>query len=322
MATNPQARILELLRRFNNGQKVCLESLKNDSMWEGKSEKTLRRDFDVIKEYFPESFELISGGDKGCYKAITKSAFSNFMDKETLALMVQTFNIAQKNNVLEGLNISADDKLIINAKIKKSKECYKFISKPYETKKGDVILFKEMERAIIYKRYITLIQQEGSTSTEYELKPYKIIFIHENFYLACENTNLEHSFSIFRISNIQKIKIHAKTFHTNLDIKSFIKEIQTPFPKYTPNYKIHMIEVLVEIDKEKANFFKLKKFLPSQKVMEIKDDGSILLSFKVTQEMEMEEIIKKWIPYMKVIKPLSLKKKIEDDLKKYLKNKF
>ena len=142
MATNPQARVLELLKRFNDGKKVGIEALQNDTMWFGKSEKTIRRDLDVIKEYFPDSFELIRGGkgEKGTYKAITKDVFNNFMDKDTLALMVQTFNIAQRNNVLEDLNISTDDKKIINAKIKKSKELYEFITKPYETKKGDVKL--------------------------------------------------------------------------------------------------------------------------------------------------------------------------------------
>lgn len=320
MATNPQARVLELLKRFNDGKKVCIESLQNDTMWFGKSEKTIRRDLEVIKEFFPDSFELIcaSKGKKACYKAITKDIFNNFMDKDTLALMVQTFNIAQRNNVLQGLNILDDDKLIINAKIKESKKCYEFINKPYETKKGDGALLKEIERAITYKRYATIIQQEGSNLIEHEVKPYKIIFMHENFYLACENTNIEYSFSLFRISNIKKIILHPKTFYINLDIESFIKEVQTPFSKYTPNYRNHMIEVLVEIDNKKARFFKLKKFLSSQKTVETKDDGSLVLSFKVTQEMEMEELVKKWIPYMKVIKPLSLKEKIENDIKKYL----
>ena len=318
MATNPQARVLELLRRFNDGQKVCLDAMAHDSMWEGKSEKTLRRDLDVIKEYFPESFELIRGGEKGCYKAITKEIFSNFMDKDTLALMVQTFNIAQRNNILEGLNISKDDKRIINSKIKKSKECYEFITKPYETKKGDVQLLKEIERAITWKRYATIIQKEKSGEKEYEVKPYKIVFMNENFYLACENTDIEHPFSIFRISNIQEIKLHTKTFHLNPDIESFIKELQTPFPKYTPNYRTHMIEVLVEVDSKKARFFKLKKFLPSQKIVQTKDDGALLIAFRVTQEMEMEELVKKWIPHMRVIEPLSLKEKIESDLRQYV----
>jgi len=32
----------------------------------------------------------------------------------------------------------------------------------------------------------------------------------------------------------------------------------------------------------------------------------------------MDELIKKWIPHMRVVSPMSLKQKIEDDLKQYL----
>ena len=320
MATNPQARVLELLKRFNDGQKVGIEALQNDPMWEGKSEKTIRRDLDVIKEYFPDSFELIRGGkgEKGTYKAITKEVFNNFMDKDTIALMVQTFNIAQRNNVLESMNIDESDKRIIEAKIKKSKECYEFITKPYETKKGDVVLLKDLERAIDWKRYTTITQKERDTSKEYEVKPYKIVFMNENFYLACENTNAEYPFSIFRLANITSVKLHTKTFHINPDIESFIKNMQTPFPLYTPSFRKHLIEVIVEVNSEKARFFKAKSFLPSQKTIEEKADGTLVISYKVTQDMEMEELVKKWIPHMKVVSPLSLKLKIEDDLKQYL----
>jgi len=320
MATNPQARVLELLKRFNDGKKVCIETLQNDTMWFGKSDKTIRRDLDVIKEYFPDSFELIRGGkgEKGCYKAITKDVFNNFMDKDTIALMVQTFNIAQRNNVLEGLNISDDDKRIIDAKIKKSKECYEFITKPYETKKGDVKLLKELERAIDWKRYTTITQREKDGSKDYEVKPYKIVFMNENFYLACENTSEEYPFSIFRLTNIFKVKLHTKTFHINPDIESFIKNMQTPFPKYTPEFRKHLIEVIVEVPSSKARLFKAKKHLASQKEIEQKDDGTLVLSFKVSQEMEMEDLVKKWIPHMRIIEPFSLKQKIEEELREYL----
>ena len=206
MATNPQARVLELLKRFNNGDKVCIETLQNDVMWYGKSEKTIRRDLDVIKEYFPESFELVRGGkgEKGCYKAITKDVFNNFLDKDTLVLMVQTFNIAQRNNLLESLDISEADKKIIDAKIKRSKDCYEFITKPYETKKNDIVLLKEIEKAITTKRYTTIIQKEGSSKKAYDIKPYKIVFINENFYLVGENINEKHPFSIFRLITLKR----------------------------------------------------------------------------------------------------------------------
>jgi len=320
MATNPQARVLELLKRFNDGQKVCIELLQNDEMWLGKSEKTIRRDLDVIKEYFPESFELIRGGkgEKGCYKAITKDVFSNFMDKDTIALMVQTFNIAQRNNVLKSLNIDDADKRIIESKIKKSQDCYEFITKPYETKKGDVKLLKEIEKAISLRRYTTITQKEKDGLKEYEVKPYKIVFMNENFYLACENTDESYPFSIFRIINIKSIELSSKTFHINPDISDFIKYLQTPFPKYTPNFRQHLIEVVVEVAAIKAKLFKAKKHLASQQELETKEDGVLVLSFKVTQEREMEELIKKWIPFMKVIKPISLKGKIESDLREYL----
>jgi len=41
MATNPQARVLELLKKFNNGEKVCIDILKNDPMWESCQENKL-----------------------------------------------------------------------------------------------------------------------------------------------------------------------------------------------------------------------------------------------------------------------------------------
>ena len=40
-------------------------------------------------------------------------------------------------------------------------------------------------------------------------------------------------------------------------------------------------------------------------------NGNLLISYQVTQEIEIEELIKKWFPYVKVVEPLSLKEKIE-----------
>jgi len=320
MATNTQRRILELLKRFNRGEKICVTSMQNDLLWEGKDESTIRRDIGAIKEYFPSSIEVIRGakGEKSCYKAITKDIFSNLVDSDTLALIIQTFNIAKKNGIFNNLNICEDDRKIIEVKIKKSDECYKFISKPFETKKSDTKLLKEIEKAISGSRYIELMHKEKGIMKKYDVKPYKILFMQENFYLACENCNTLHPFTLFRVINIKSIKLQAKTFQKDYDIVDFIEEIQTARPRYTPNFKQHRIEIIVEVAKSKAKHFKAKKHMPSQKEIETKDDGTLVLSFKVTQELEMEDLIKIWIPFMRVIKPLSLKKKIDDDLRKYL----
>jgi predicted DNA-binding transcriptional regulator YafY len=56
-------------------------------------------------------------------------------------------------------------------------------------------------------------------------------------------------------------------------------------------------------------------------VKETKEGGNLIISYQVTQEIEVEELIKRWLPYVKVIEPLSLKKKIEGELREYLDKK-
>lgn len=103
-----------------------------------------------------------------------------------------------------------------------------------------------------------------------------------------------------------------------MELLDFVENIQTPFAKYEEDYKEKLIKVLIEVDKSKVLFFENKKFLPSQKIIDRLENGNLLLSFLVTQELEIEELIKKWLPYLKVIEPLSLDEKIKSDIKKYL----
>ena len=184
MATNQTTRVLELLKRFNHGEKVCIGALRHEYLWDGKSEKTIRRDLDVIKEAFPESFELIRGDENGCYKAITNQAFDNFMKPEVLSMMVQTFNLANKSDLFKNFDLDDSNKRILESKIKEANKCYLFKNKPFETHKDDMVIFKKLESAIKYQKFLTIDYEVGSEIKTFEVKPYKIVFINENFYHA------------------------------------------------------------------------------------------------------------------------------------------
>jgi predicted DNA-binding transcriptional regulator YafY len=80
--------------------------------------------------------------------------------------------------------------------------------------------------------------------------------------------------------------------------------------------------VIVEVSSSKAHYFKAKKHLASQKIIEEKKDGTIVLCFTITQLKEIEEMILKWIPHMRVVSPLSLRESIEKKLKKYLESAY
>ena len=147
--------------------------------------------------------------------------------------------------------------------------------------------------------------------------PYKILYLDGNYYLACE-VDTVYKFTLFRMSKIRAIIKNTDKFNYNNSMLEFLNYIQTPFSKYSDNYKDRMIEVKVEVDKTKIQFFEIRKHLASQKIIEKKENGNIVVSFTVTQELEIEELIKKWVPYIKVIEPASLDEKIKNDLQKYL----
>ncbi len=316
--TNQTVRVLELLKRFNNGQKVCIASLQYDILWEGKSEKTIRRDLDVIREAFPDSFSLVQG-EKGCYKAVTKAAFENFLSQDIITLMAKALSIAQHSNIFNGLNIDEDDRKILEKQIKEYQKVYEIKSKPFEEQVQNPELFKKLERAIKYKQKLKVTYEVNPHQIQYyEMKPYKILFMQENFYLAGEVENKPYCFTPLRVSKIKAVEIKSETFYHHKTVDNFIKDMQTPLALYSEAYKENLIDVIVEVDRKKAQHFRLKKHLLSQEILEEKKNGNLLLSFKVTQYKEIEELIKRWIPHIKVLEPKRLKKKIEKDIQKYL----
>ena len=246
----------------------------------------------VIKEYFPDSYELVKGGEKSCYKAITKDTFNNFINAEFMSLMVQMFNLANKSDLFDNFDLSEDDKKILESKIKDSKRYYEFKNKPFENFKSDNVLLKELESKIKHQKYINIQYDINGKINKFEVKPYKIVFINENFYLACEIEHELLEFAMYRLSKIKSVEDTSKTFHKNIEIEDFIKDMQTPFSIYRRDYKKHLINVVLEVDKSKAFYFENKKYLKSQDVKK-QDNGNLLATFKVTQEMKIEELIKK-----------------------------
>lgn len=325
--TNQTARVLGLLKRFNNNEIVCISMLKKERLWQNtdgtpKSEKTIRRDLNIIKAIFSESFELVRGGQhgNGCYKAITKKVFENFLSPKNISFMAQTFNLARRNSLFESFDIDDTDKSIIKNKLKEYDKIYEFKNRPFENKINDYDLIKSLENAIKYSKYIVIDYEVNGKIQKIEIKPYKILFMNENFYLASEVEDKPYLFSPFRISKIHKVTNTSKTFHKDYDIVDFIKSIQTPFAVYNKDYKSHLITVLLEVDSSKAEYFKSKKYLLSQEIVEEKENGNLVIKYEITQNLEIEELIYKWMPHIKVIEPLNLKNKIEKQLKSYLKN--
>ena len=65
---------------------------------------------------------------------------------------------------------------------------------------------------------------------------------------------------------------------------------------------------------------KSKKYLKSQQILETKENGNLIIKYQMTQLIEIEDLIKIWVPHVRVIEPTELKEKIDRDLQQYFKS--
>jgi predicted DNA-binding transcriptional regulator YafY len=120
---------------------------------------------------------------------------------------------------------------------------------------------------------------------------------------------------IIRIQFIQTLSIH-KTAYKPKDFERyqrFLDNLQNAMTLYGVTPKKALLLASPNI----ARYFKpqMKKFLKTQKFIRELDDGSIEFELSYTQELEILPFIQKWLPDIKIIKPVelndALKKKID-----------
>lgn len=152
-------------------------------------------------------------------------------------------------------------------------------------------------------------------------KPLKIVYMHNNWYLATllqEHQNRPYTLTFLRMKQIVSIEVSSEEYYLTPDIRKaldHIEQCQTPFEQYgAPKFR-----VIVKADKGIARYFKHKRYLKSQQIIAEETDGSLLISYEITQTQELFPIIQKWLPQMHIIEPPKVKKQFAKMLARYLK---
>ena len=76
-------------------------------------------------------------------------------------------------------------------------------------------------------------------------------------------------------------------------------------------------EVHLKIQNSAKEYFLRKKVLSNMKIVDNTDEYFVV-STNVSFDDEILNIVKQWIPYIEILKPVELQEKLEDVLKKYL----
>ena len=303
-------RVLTMLNRLNNNKRINLTDLSFEFE---VSERTIRRDLDLIKNNFDDF--LIQDGQ--FYSAVNKNILNETLQGTDLATFISLINVFTASGSKFKLSPELE-KLYA-----KNKSIYKFSTKPFEELKNKEAL-NIIEKSINFKQILELNYENAKGKIlKIEAKPYKIVFLNENFYLACSVEN-KYEFMLLRIGMIRKVEIQKNTFYINPNLERFINNIQTPFAKYSQTNK--NVEVFIKVPKQISRYFIMKKYLPSQEIIEESESGWLTIKYTVSNLEEIYDLIEKWLPRVQILSPMEeltelMEKKLKQKLESLNKNK-
>ena len=268
----------------------------------GVDERTIRRDVSERMIFFP-----IEVRNSVVY-------LDEFYDITTPMLTQEELLIAELAfNAIHDIDEATNKKLhSIRAKL-----THPLYFNPYNIKKEgfqeinmDSELLNKIEDAIT-KRNISKVTSNGITST---VLPYKVTAFDGIWYLLARDTE-DQKIKTYLISHIQEFHASTKVFSTSyIDIDAVLQNVHTAWFEDGNSF-----EVKVKVKKEIAHYFKLKKHLTSQEIIKENKDGSIVVSFTVSTDEDVDNLIKAWLPHIEVITPSRFRKKLISELEEYVK---
>ena len=179
----------------------------------------------------------------------------------------------------------------------------------YESLNTNTQIVKKLERAIESKNIITI----SLDALSIEVEPYKIASFDGFWYLFAKDINSA-KIKTFMLSNIEEVTLQNNFHNTNLT--TIQQVLDSTHSAWFDDGEV--FEVVIEVYPEIAEYFLKRNFLQSQKILETKEDGTLIIRFEISHYEDIDNLVKSWLPHIKVISPLHFKEQIKQELQEYL----
>lgn len=280
-------RLVEIILRLHNGETLYRGELALEF---NVHEKTIRKDMNERLCFLPINH------NKGIY-TIDKVALGNLDYSD-----IRSF--AQLSGLI-GLYPNLDSDFIVDLLNTKVNNIYKIKNQGYDTPNKK--LFELISSAILKQESISLIYNDKKRV----LNPYKLLNNKGIWYLlASEDGKLKH-FTLSKIKDCEALENHH--FKLNSSIQEQIEQNSIQWASD------ELIEVILQIDIKAWSYFSRKDTVSNHKIIK-RTDEFITISTKISFDDEILNLVKSYIPYIRIISPSSLMEKLELQLHDYLKN--
>jgi len=168
--------------------------------------------------------------------------------------------------------------------------------------------FKQLEQAIVQHRLIHFLYKAKSYTS---MAPYKLINHKGIWYLAAQDGQQLKSFCFSQLKNIQT---DERTFTPEADINALIEQEDSIW------FGAEKREVVLKIDHSVAAYFKRRPVLPNQQIDKELEDGSLIVSTRISHDNQILPMIKYWLPNITIIAPRELRDSLLQSLREYVGN--
>jgi len=315
-------RVLRILEILSEGKEICMdkdkliaqikENPKFDTLDFEVGLRALQKDMKYVREYLGEN--LIKRGK--CYQLVKKEHLDNFFknNHEEIRKFFHAISLIDQNIFGKGFK---KYKYLLDSIQSQQKGIYLFLENPFENLRH-LELKERLEYYIKYRRYIYIEYSSDKIYKFKEVQPYKIIYYGGNWYLAVLTTKdytINDGFRLLRLNFITYVSYckNKSNFHEDIHVKDFLENrFQSLFTSFSKEFFDVKIKVLSKV----ARYFKVKKFLKSQKIIKELENGDLIIKFSINDDMEIIPLVQMWLPNLRVIKPESLHEKILENISK------
>lgn len=311
---NSEFRLLHIIQRMMekevSNKMLALEIFGVDTP---NNNTKIRNSIKVIEAFFGENYVRTG---KSTHKLVEMPKVMRNMNVNSSEGMMEVFEFISLFDTHKLKLFELSEPELVRKIKKETKAIYHLFDKPFEEVENEEI-WKKLKRVVRDRRYISIAYKKNRLKTYNNIKPIRIVYGHNNWYLAALLTEEigEYDFTFFRINNIRHVEVNTQSFHQDPQVIKHLENMQSLFEQYNvPSYKVEL-----EVSANIATYFKSKKYLSSQVIIEEKEDGTLLVCYNITNKEEILPLIKKWVPDVRVKSPNKLEEEVKNLYREYVK---
>ncbi|MFU8928197.1 helix-turn-helix transcriptional regulator [Acinetobacter puyangensis] len=278
------------MTRLNNGEYLTINILAEEYATHAR---TIKRDFERLES---------------CNLPLQKNGQQYFLDQSYLGKLnfndIRTF---ARISGIKHLYPDLDTGFIRELLNCRSSAVYDAKGYFFEDASRFKKLFEIFGEAIKTQKQIAFIYKDESRVVE----PYKLIHHHGCWYLAAVRKG---ELRAYRLSRISLSYEHHNLANFQPDA-NILKQLENEESIWFGQEKF---EVILTVQAEVALHFRQRQLFPEQQIVKELDDGSLLLSSRITHTTQLLPLVRYWIPFVRIVNPVGMQEELEEGVKEYL----